>query len=251
MIGGATRRRIRIVLSPIVVNCAGAVGGTTWRLPQEVDLPVQPVMRTVYVVSGTVASNGLPSVFLPSGIYAIPEHGTDLAHGMVAPGRSGGLRVRAVAPESVHRHDLAGVGRTSPGVRCPPRRTTPGRVSTQSTRSTATPSSANGPSFQGSSWPTGIQDTGSSTGTGRRPLPRRTHPRSPAIARPRAPRPPARPRRPASPRARRPHHLIRRLVVRLPVKLAAGTSAVSPATSRPISARPLSRAEAVASTWRP
>jgi glycine/D-amino acid oxidase-like deaminating enzyme len=30
-------------------------------------------MRTVYVVSTTVPTTGLPSVFLPSGLYAIPE----------------------------------------------------------------------------------------------------------------------------------------------------------------------------------
>jgi glycine/D-amino acid oxidase-like deaminating enzyme len=38
-----------------------------------VDLPVRPVMRTVYVVSTTVPTEGLPSVFLPSGVYALPE----------------------------------------------------------------------------------------------------------------------------------------------------------------------------------
>jgi glycine/D-amino acid oxidase-like deaminating enzyme len=62
------------LLSPIVVNCAGAWAADL-AATAGVDLPVQPVMRTVYVVSGTVASDGLPSVFLPSGIYAIPEHG--------------------------------------------------------------------------------------------------------------------------------------------------------------------------------
>jgi glycine/D-amino acid oxidase-like deaminating enzyme len=30
-------------------------------------------MRTVYVVSTTVATSGVPSVFLPSGVYALPE----------------------------------------------------------------------------------------------------------------------------------------------------------------------------------
>lgn len=38
-----------------------------------IDLPVIPVMRTVYVVSATVPTAGLPALFLPSGAYAIPE----------------------------------------------------------------------------------------------------------------------------------------------------------------------------------
>ena len=57
-----------------VVVCAGA-----WspRLLQTagVGVPVEPVMRTVYVVAGDVIDGGsLPSVFLPSGVYVIPEH---------------------------------------------------------------------------------------------------------------------------------------------------------------------------------
>lgn len=40
-----------------------------------VDLPVLPVMRTVYVVEASVETAGLPSVFLPSGLYAITEAG--------------------------------------------------------------------------------------------------------------------------------------------------------------------------------
>ncbi|MFZ0625693.1 MAG: FAD-binding oxidoreductase [Acidimicrobiia bacterium] len=40
-----------------------------------VSIPVDPVMRTVYVVAGEVEGSGsLPSVFLPSGVYIIPEH---------------------------------------------------------------------------------------------------------------------------------------------------------------------------------
>jgi glycine/D-amino acid oxidase-like deaminating enzyme len=38
-----------------------------------VELPVLPVMRTVYVVSTTVETVGMPSLFLPSGVYALPE----------------------------------------------------------------------------------------------------------------------------------------------------------------------------------
>ncbi|OFW64376.1 MAG: hypothetical protein A2135_04750, partial [Actinobacteria bacterium RBG_16_67_15] len=41
--------------------------------PLGVDLPVVPMMRTAYVVATSVATAGLPAVFLPSGVYAIPE----------------------------------------------------------------------------------------------------------------------------------------------------------------------------------
>ncbi len=41
--------------------------------PLGVDLPVEPVMRTAYVVATAVPTAGLPAVFLPSGVYAIPE----------------------------------------------------------------------------------------------------------------------------------------------------------------------------------
>ena len=55
-----------------VVNTAGAwAAGLAATVG--VDLPVEPVLRTVYVVASTVATEGLPSVFLPSGLYALPE----------------------------------------------------------------------------------------------------------------------------------------------------------------------------------
>jgi glycine/D-amino acid oxidase-like deaminating enzyme len=38
-----------------------------------IELPVKPLMRTVYVVSTPFQAEGLPSVFLPGGIYAISE----------------------------------------------------------------------------------------------------------------------------------------------------------------------------------
>ena len=41
--------------------------------PLGVDLPVIPVMRTVYVVATSVETAGLPAWFLPAGGYAIPE----------------------------------------------------------------------------------------------------------------------------------------------------------------------------------
>lgn len=56
-----------------VVVCAGA-----WSTPllatAGVSIPVEPVMRTVYVVAGEVPSaDRMPSAYLPSGVYAIPE----------------------------------------------------------------------------------------------------------------------------------------------------------------------------------
>ena len=41
--------------------------------PLGIDLPVLPVMRTVYIVASTISTHGLPALFLPSGAYAIPE----------------------------------------------------------------------------------------------------------------------------------------------------------------------------------
>lgn len=38
-----------------------------------IELPVKPLMRTVYVVSTPFQAEGLPSVFLPNGVYAISE----------------------------------------------------------------------------------------------------------------------------------------------------------------------------------
>ena len=60
--------------SDFVVVCAGA-----WspRLLETVGvaIPVEPVMRTVYVVAGdVVGGDSLPSVFLPSGVYVLPEN---------------------------------------------------------------------------------------------------------------------------------------------------------------------------------
>ena len=56
-----------------VVVCAGA-----WSqgllATAGIDIPVDPVMRTVYVVAGDVERGGqLPCTFLPSGLYVIPE----------------------------------------------------------------------------------------------------------------------------------------------------------------------------------
>ena len=61
------------VESDIVVVCAGA-WSTGLLATAGVRIPVEPVMRTVYVVAGEVpGSDELPSAFLPSGVYVIPE----------------------------------------------------------------------------------------------------------------------------------------------------------------------------------
>ncbi len=58
----------------VVVVCAGA-WSTGLLATAGVDIPVEPVMRTVYVVATDVGQGAeLPSVFLPSGVYLIPEH---------------------------------------------------------------------------------------------------------------------------------------------------------------------------------
>lgn len=56
-----------------VVVCAGA-WSTGLLATAGVEIPVEPVMRTVYVVAGQVEAAGqLPCTFLPSGLYVIPE----------------------------------------------------------------------------------------------------------------------------------------------------------------------------------
>jgi glycine/D-amino acid oxidase-like deaminating enzyme len=60
--------------APVVVNATGA-----WCAPLaatvDVDLPVLPVMRTVYTIETSIDNSSLPSVFMPSGLYVIPETG--------------------------------------------------------------------------------------------------------------------------------------------------------------------------------
>lgn len=58
----------------VVVVCAGA-WSTELLATAGVSIPVEPVMRTVYVVGLDVeGSESLPSFFLPSGVYGLPEH---------------------------------------------------------------------------------------------------------------------------------------------------------------------------------
>jgi glycine/D-amino acid oxidase-like deaminating enzyme len=62
------------IASDVVVVCAGA-WSTKVLATAGVDIPVEPVMRTVYVVAGEVpGGRSLPSFFLPSGVYVLPEH---------------------------------------------------------------------------------------------------------------------------------------------------------------------------------
>lgn len=69
--------------APMVMNAAGAwcadLAATVG-----VKLPVLPVMRSVYVVD-TPIRGSLPSVFLPDGLYLIPEHEGSFAVGWSLP----------------------------------------------------------------------------------------------------------------------------------------------------------------------
>jgi glycine/D-amino acid oxidase-like deaminating enzyme len=71
-VDGVQLRSGEVLHAPIVLVAAGAWSPDLVR-PLGVDLPVTPVMRTVYVVSTTVETAGMPSMFLPSGVYALPE----------------------------------------------------------------------------------------------------------------------------------------------------------------------------------
>ncbi|HEU4319947.1 MAG TPA: FAD-binding oxidoreductase [Acidimicrobiia bacterium] len=62
-----------VLEADVVVVCAGAWSPGLLQTAG-VHLPVDPVMRTVYVVSGEVdGAVDLPSFFLPSGVYVLPE----------------------------------------------------------------------------------------------------------------------------------------------------------------------------------
>lgn len=60
--------------APVVINAAGAwAAGLAATIG--VDLPIDPVMRTVHTVAADLDWHGsLPSIFLPSGVYVLPEH---------------------------------------------------------------------------------------------------------------------------------------------------------------------------------
>lgn len=64
----------RVVEADVVVVCAGAWSASLLA-PAGVDIPVVPIMRTVYVVETDVGKGvDLPSAFAPSGVYLLPEH---------------------------------------------------------------------------------------------------------------------------------------------------------------------------------
>ena len=73
-VSGATLANGTHLAAPVVVNAAGA-----WCAPLaatvKVEIPVLPVMRTVYTIETSILNETLPSVFLPSGLYLIPEAG--------------------------------------------------------------------------------------------------------------------------------------------------------------------------------
>lgn len=71
------------VHAPIVMNAAGA-WCTALAATIGIELPVTPVMRSVYTVQ-TPIRDELPSVFLPNGIYVIPEHDGTFAIGWSLP----------------------------------------------------------------------------------------------------------------------------------------------------------------------
>lgn len=61
-------------LADFVVVCAGA-WSTELLATAGVAIPVEPVMRTVYVVRSDIGPGvRLPSVFLPNGVYVVTEH---------------------------------------------------------------------------------------------------------------------------------------------------------------------------------
>ena len=61
------------ISAPVVVNCAGAWSPALLSAIG-VEIPVQPVMRNVFIVESRLAWDGdLPSAFISSGLYVLPE----------------------------------------------------------------------------------------------------------------------------------------------------------------------------------
>lgn len=67
-----------------VVNCAGA-WSPALLTPIGVDIPVIPVRRSVYVVETAIDTEAVPSVFLPTGLYLVPERGGTFVVGWSRP----------------------------------------------------------------------------------------------------------------------------------------------------------------------
>jgi len=68
----------------VVVNCAGGWAAQL-AATAGVELPVEPVMRSVYLVNAPFAASGLPGVFLPNGVYALPEGSNSFEMGWSRP----------------------------------------------------------------------------------------------------------------------------------------------------------------------
>lgn len=64
-----------MVAADVVLNAAGGWAAEL-SATAGVDIPVEPVMRKVYIVDSPIDTSGLPSIFLPSGVYALPEGAT-------------------------------------------------------------------------------------------------------------------------------------------------------------------------------
>jgi glycine/D-amino acid oxidase-like deaminating enzyme len=60
--------------APTVANCAGGWAAGLARTAG-IELPVTPVMRTVFSVDTMIGADGLPLVVTPNGAYALPEGG--------------------------------------------------------------------------------------------------------------------------------------------------------------------------------
>lgn len=90
---GARLASGEVIEAELVVNSAGA-WAPDLLTDIGVDIPVLPMMRTVYVVSTTVPTHGLPSVFLPSGLYAIPEGANTWLMGWSQPNDPVGFEFR-------------------------------------------------------------------------------------------------------------------------------------------------------------
>src|SRR5690606_41935017 len=73
-VGGVVLADGTVHSASTVVVCGGA-WSTSLLATAGVEIPVEPVMRTVYVVRSDVADGEmLPSFFLPSGVYVISEN---------------------------------------------------------------------------------------------------------------------------------------------------------------------------------
>ncbi len=74
-----------VVEAPVVLNCAGAWSPALLEAIG-VAIPVLPMMRNIFVVETPLQWEGtIPSVFLPSGVYLLPEHDGSFLAGWSQP----------------------------------------------------------------------------------------------------------------------------------------------------------------------